>query len=89
MTNWLLFQKEAKLTVNPQFSDSKSPSAGDRYADLNVSQFICPVSGLEMNGKYRFCILWACGCVLSEKSLREIETGLKGLFFIIFTFSSS
>ena len=27
-----------------------------------------------MNGKYKFCVLWTCGCVLSERALKEIDS---------------
>ena len=27
-----------------------------------------------MNGKYKFCALWSCGCVLSERALKEVES---------------
>ena len=27
-----------------------------------------------MNGKYRFCVIWSCGCVLSERALKEVPT---------------
>ena len=26
-----------------------------------------------MNGKYKFCALWTCGCVLSERALKEVD----------------
>lgn len=29
-------------------------------------------SGLEMNGTSKFCALWSCGCVLSERALKEV-----------------
>ncbi|CAI9572268.1 unnamed protein product [Staurois parvus] len=38
------------------------------------TQFICPIVGLEMNGKHRFCVLRQCGCVFSERALKEIKT---------------
>lgn len=27
-----------------------------------------------MNGKYRFIALWSCGCVLSERALKEVDS---------------
>ncbi|KAG7226686.1 hypothetical protein INR49_023480 [Caranx melampygus] len=36
--------------------------------------FICPVVGLEMNGKHRFCYLHTCGCVFSDRALKEVKT---------------
>eukprot|EP00051_Salpingoeca_urceolata_P026417 m.477233 g.477233 ORF g.477233 m.477233 type:complete len:292 (-) comp20783_c0_seq1:691-1566(-) len=33
--------------------------------------FVCPVTGLELNGLHRFYIFWTCGCVVSERAVRE------------------
>lgn len=40
----------------------------------DVTPFICPVVGLEMNGKYRFCYLRKCGCVMSERAMKEVKS---------------
>ncbi|XP_034950417.1 replication termination factor 2-like [Chelonus insularis] len=32
------------------------------------------VKRLEMNGKYKFCFLWTCGCVMSERALKQVKT---------------
>ena len=29
------------------------------------SQYHCPITGLEMNGRYKFCFFLTCGCVMS------------------------
>lgn len=63
--------KELNLTDNPAFKDSDTK--GDSYND-KVSPYICPVIGLEMNGKYRFVYFWSCGCVLSERALKAVKT---------------
>ena len=63
--------KELNLTNNPAFKDSDTK--GDSYND-NVSPYICPVIGLEMNGKYRFVYFWSCGCVISERALKAVKT---------------
>ncbi|KAL3867831.1 hypothetical protein ACJMK2_040677 [Sinanodonta woodiana] len=67
--------KELNLTENTNYNHPKSEK-GDAYIDTNDSKYICPVVGLEMNGKYKFCFLWSCGCVLSERALREVKTGV-------------
>ncbi|CAO3648302.1 unnamed protein product [Cunninghamella blakesleeana] len=38
------------------------------------SQFICPVSMKEMNGKHRFVYLDSCGCVFAEQTLKEVNS---------------
>jgi len=65
--------KELNLTINPAF-EQKSMEHADSYLDFQASQFICPVVGIEMNGRYKFCFLWKCGCVFSERALKEVPS---------------
>lgn len=44
--------KELNLTDNPEWEGERRNAKGDRYED-NCGMFICPVAGLEMNGKHR------------------------------------
>ncbi|KAK3131780.1 hypothetical protein QOZ80_6AG0511360 [Eleusine coracana subsp. coracana] len=37
-------------------------------------RFQCPVTGLDLNGKYQFIALRGCGHVLSVKALKEVKT---------------
>ncbi|XP_076125384.1 replication termination factor 2 [Alosa pseudoharengus] len=65
--------KELNLTDNPAW-DGESNTKGDRYEALHRAMFICPVVGLEMNGKHKFSFLQTCGCVFSERALKEVKT---------------
>jgi len=65
--------KDLIFTKNSAF-DLKFVDKGDTFKDYNIAQFICPVVGLEMNGKYRFCFIWTCGCVVSERALKEVKS---------------
>lgn len=67
--------KNLNLTPNPAFNANKAEK-GDCYVDGGKSPYICPVIGLEMNGKYKFCFLWTCGCVMSERALKEVKTSV-------------
>lgn len=58
------------LTKNPEFLNGIEKQ--NCFIDKNASMYICPVTKLEMNGKYRFVAPWRCGCVFSEKALKEI-----------------
>lgn len=60
--------KALKLTPNPAFN-GKAQSVGG-YIDDNSSPYICPLVGLEMNDRSKFCFLWKCGCVISERGLK-------------------
>nr|XP_021139329.1 protein RTF2 homolog isoform X2 [Columba livia] len=65
---------ELKLADNPAWSGDKESIKGDKYDDIQSARFICPVVGLEMNGRHRFCFLRNCGCVFSERALKEIKS---------------
>ncbi|KAM6319153.1 replication termination factor 2 isoform 2-T2 [Podargus strigoides] len=64
---------ELNLADNPAWSGDKESKKGDKYDDIQSARFICPVVGLEMNGRHRFCFLRNCGCVFSERALKEIK----------------
>ncbi|XP_038057450.1 replication termination factor 2-like [Patiria miniata] len=65
--------KELNMTSNPAFEKSGQQKE-DLYLENGTTQYICPVTGLQMNGHYKFCFLWECGCVLSEKALKEVKS---------------
>lgn len=66
--------KELNLTDNPSWEGEGRNTKGDRYEDMHCAMFICPVVGLEMNGKHKFCYLQTCGCVFSDRALKEVKT---------------
>jgi hypothetical protein len=45
--------KELSLVENPSFSVTKLDS-GDDSSIVNKSKWICPISGLEMNGSFKY-----------------------------------
>lgn len=66
--------KELQLTENPAWDATTSGAeVGDGYIDAQKSLWICPISGQEMNGTFKFCFIWSCGCVLSDKALKEMR----------------
>jgi len=64
--------KNLNLTSNPEFKSDDNKKEGG--LDCRAAPYICPVTGIEMTGKYRFIGLWSCGCVFSERALKEIST---------------
>ncbi|XP_038605837.1 replication termination factor 2 isoform X1 [Tachyglossus aculeatus] len=64
---------ELKLSDNPAWEGDKGSTKGDKFDDLQRARFICPVVGLEINGRHRFCFLRGCGCVFSERALKEVK----------------
>lgn len=68
--------KELSLVENPSFSVSNSEDSNV----INKSKWICPISGLEMNGSFKFYFLFSCGCVFSDRAYKQInQTNLKCL----------
>lgn len=63
--------KELNLTSNPTY---KAEEIKDGGSTMGPSPFICPVIGLEMTGRFRFVAIWSCGCVISERALKQIDT---------------
>lgn len=53
---------ELKLTENTATSSKESAEKGDAYVDRATSRFICPITGLEMSGRYRFALSYSDVC---------------------------
>ncbi|XP_040572310.1 replication termination factor 2 isoform X2 [Lepeophtheirus salmonis] len=56
---------ELKLTPNP--------SVKDKTPDSNASPYICPITGLEMSGRFKFVFDWTSGRVISERALKIVK----------------
>jgi len=64
---------ELELTSNPAF-DRKKQSVGDgMYNDALISPWICPVTGLEMNGRFKFVFSFANGKVVAERAIKVLQ----------------
>lgn len=61
-------------TLNLKDSDNfdKTKQASSSTEQIKA-QFTCPISGLDFNGKYKFYFLFSCGCVFSERALKELS----------------
>ncbi|CAD5116980.1 DgyrCDS5815 [Dimorphilus gyrociliatus] len=53
---------QLKFRKNPELEDH--PTA---------PKFICPMSGIEMDGTFRFVYLLNCGCVFAEKAIKQLN----------------
>lgn len=42
--------------------------------DFNETPFECPVTSIGMNGTNVFFVNWNCGCVVSEKAIKEAKS---------------
>jgi len=76
------------MTPRKNESQSKLGSVADAY-EGDTSVFMCPITSLPMSGRHRFAFLSTCGCVLSEKALKEVPTTTclsVGVFLLFFSF---
>lgn len=64
--------KDLNLTPNPEYK--KNTESREHTLDNGPAPYICAITGLEMSGKFRFVCLWSCGCVMSERAIKEINT---------------
>ncbi|XP_034666393.1 replication termination factor 2 [Drosophila subobscura] len=62
--------KTLQLTPNPAFTEEDKTEG---LLDTRHAPYICKLIGLEMSGKFRFVALWTCGCVVSERALKQIK----------------
>ncbi|KAF2365557.1 Replication termination factor 2 RING-finger [Trinorchestia longiramus] len=65
--------KELQLTPNPAYEGEEQQRGGESV-ELARAPWICPVAGVEMNGKHGFCYAWRCGCVVSNRAVRELSS---------------
>ena len=70
--------KELNLTTNPGYIENQVEK-GNEFIDSNRSKWICSIPGLEMNGVYKFYCLFTCGCVISERALKSMQSTFKCL----------
>lgn len=75
--------RNLNLTPNPTYNPDADKTEG--LLDTRSAPYICKLIGLEMSGKFRFIGLWSCGCVFSERALKEIGTKVCSLCQTPFT----
>lgn len=75
--------RDLHLTPNPTYNKDADKTEG--LLDTRSAPYICKLIGLEMTGNFRFVALWSCGCVFSERALKEIGTNICSLCQTPFT----
>ncbi|KAL6045723.1 Protein RTF2 [Balamuthia mandrillaris] len=63
------------FAANPHYQEAASSAvAADVSSGNGEAPFACPITGLEVNGLYKFSVLRTCGCVFSKRALREVPS---------------
>jgi len=61
---------------NPHYN-SFGEKKGAAVEDLAVdSPFVCPITGVEVGGSYKFSFIKSCGCAMSDRALKDCPTEL-------------
>lgn len=63
---------ELQLTPNPAYDASKQSVGDGMYNDALVSPWICPITGLEMNGRFKFVFVFSSGKVVAERAIKVL-----------------
>jgi len=64
---------ELQLTPNPAYDDKRTSVGDGYYVDRLISPWICPVTGLEMNGRFKFVFPWSSGRVVAERAIKLLQ----------------
>ena len=64
----------ATLVLTSKKGYDKSTTTDNGDSDKQDSQYVCPIVGLEMNGNYKFYYYRSCGCVVSERAIKELKS---------------
>lgn len=61
-----------QLTRKASSSKPVDGAKAETYVDVYDAQFVCPIVGIEMSGRHKFIYIAVCGCVMSERALKEV-----------------
>lgn len=64
--------RELQLEPNPAFTGEKA-RVGDAYNDRSKAEWICPLTSLEMNGRFPFVFDWSSGKVYSKRAYKMLK----------------
>ena len=64
-----------RLTRNENAAKSSAVATQGNFQPGNDAQFVCPTTGQELNGRFRFCVLRNTGHVISERALKQVTHG--------------
>ena len=64
---------ELQVTANPAYDGSRVSVGDGGYNDRLISPWICPVTGLEMNGRFKFVFSWPGGKAVAERAVKVMQ----------------
>lgn len=61
-----------RATPNPAYIEGSSAAV---EGGKGTAPFVCPISGVEANGQHAFVAFRRCGCMVSDRAVREMGPG--------------
>lgn len=68
---------DLRLTRNENAAKASAVATQGNFQPGNDAQFVCPTTGQELNGRFRFCVLRNTGHVVSERALKQIPQAVE------------
>jgi Rtf2 RING-finger len=68
-----------KFTPAPNRSSLPKSASQSTFQPNNEAQFQCPITGQEVNGRFKFVVFRASGLVVSERALAEVPSAVEEL----------
>ena len=62
-----------RLTRNDNAVDTANVTTQGNFQPSNEAQFVCPITGQELNGRFRFSVLKCTGHVISERAIKQVR----------------
>jgi hypothetical protein len=63
-----------KDIVTCKFSTKPTNNSSGTHTGNDGVKYYCPITMIEFNGKHPFVVMSSCGCVLSERAIKEVES---------------
>ena len=70
----LILQDVTELHLTTASKDKIVTGDLDNKGFYQQSMWLCPVTGLEMNGRHPFSFIKTCGCVVSDRALKALHS---------------
>ena len=65
-----------RLTKNENAVEVSHVTTQGNFQPSNNAQFVCPITGQELNGRFRFSVLRNTGDVVSERAIKQVHVVL-------------
>ncbi|DBB01814.1 hypothetical protein WJX77_008966 [Trebouxia sp. C0004] len=68
---------DLRLTKNENAVEASHVTTQGNFQPSNNAQFVCPITGQELNGRFRFSVLRNTGDVVSERAIKQVPVAVE------------